>query len=127
LESYGVLKIIAGALAAVVILGALGLSAEAQINPFRRSGFELTQADIDLMTSAGKKLLPDTGAAVGTVETWSNPESGTTGTVQLVGNFEHKNLPCQRLQYDIKIAKVSDPFRYIIDRCQIASGEWKQL
>ena len=121
------LKIIAGAVAAVVILGALGLSAEAQTNPFRRSGFELTQSDIDLMNAASRKLLPETGAAVGTVETWSNPDSGTAGSVQLVGNFEHKNLPCQRLQHDIKIAKVGDPFRYIIDRCQIASGEWKLL
>jgi len=122
-----VLKIIAGALAAVMILGAFGLSAQAQINPFARSGFELSQADIDLLIAAAKKLYPETGAAVGTVETWSNPQSGNTGSVQLVDNFTYKGLPCQRLQHDIKITTTADPFRFVIDRCRISSGEWKQL
>lgn len=113
---------------AAVLLGAVaGGPVQAQLNPFTRAGFELSQEDIDLMTAAAKKLYIDESVAVGTVETWSNPESENTGSVQLIGTFEHQGLPCRRLQHDIKIKDVADPFRYIFDRCKVASGEWKLL
>ena len=121
------LKTIAGVLAAVVILGAIGLPAQAQFNPFTRAGFELSQEDIDMLSAAAEKLYVGEAAEVGTVETWSNPKSGNTGAVQLIGLFDHQGLPCRRLQHDIRIAKVADPFRFIFDRCKTADGAWKTL
>ena len=36
-------------------------------------------------------------------------------------------MPCRRIQHDITIDGVADPFRYIIDSCQVADGSWKLL
>jgi len=112
---------------ASVALGAQLLPAQAQLNPFTRAGFELSQEDLDMLGAAARKLYVDESAAVGTVETWSNPKTGNTGSVQLIGTFEYKGLPCRRLQHDIKIKDVANPFRYLFDRCKTPSGEWKLL
>ncbi|CAN0442627.1 unnamed protein product, partial [Ectocarpus sp. 13 AM-2016] len=105
----------------------LALPAQAQLNPFKRSGFELSSEDIALLRAAGARLYEGETAEVGTVETWSNEASGNTGAVQLISIFEHKGLTCRRLQHDIRVDKVADTFRYIFDRCKTASGEWKLL
>ena len=117
----------AGALAASVVVGTLTVPVLAQFNPFQRSGFELSQEDLQMLGEAAQKLYIDESVPVGTVETWSNPTSGNTGSVQLVGIFEHQGMPCRRLQHDIKVKDVADPFRYIFDRCKLPSGEWKIL
>jgi surface antigen len=114
-------------MAAVVVAGLFAVPALAQLNPFTRAGFDLTEQDVVLLQESSEKLYIDESVPVGTVETWSNADSGNTGSVQLVGAFEHKGLPCRRLQHDIKIKNVADPFRYIVDRCKIPSGEWKTL
>ncbi len=120
-------KFIVGGLAAALVLAALGAPVQAQLNPFTRAGFELSQEDIDLLVAAARKLYIDESVTVGTVETWSNPKSGNTGAVQLVGTFDYKGLPCRRLQHDIKIKNVTNSFRYLFDRCKTLSGEWKLL
>ena len=54
-------------------------------------------------------------------------ESGNGGTATLIDRFQHKGMPCLRIQHDIKLNKVADPFRFIIDRCRVADGSWKFL
>ena len=115
------------ALVAVLLAGAAALPAQAQLNPFTRAGFELSQEDIDMMKAAAAKLYLGETAAVGKGEHWANDKSGNSGTVQLIGLFDHQGLPCRRLQHDIKIHDVDDPFRFIVDRCKAADGTWKQL
>ena len=112
-------------LVAAIALAAVG--AEAQVNPFKRTGFELTPQDIELLKEAAKKLYIGEAAPVGTIEKWSNPETGNEGTVELVRTFAHKEMPCRRLQHDITISKVSDSYRFVIDRCKVPTGEWKIL
>lgn len=120
-------KLTAGALAAVIVAGAFAVPAVAQLNPFTRAGFELSDEDLGLLREAAQKLYIDEAATVGSVETWSNPTSGNTGSVQLIGTFDHQGMPCRRLQHDIKIKDVADPFRYIFDRCKTPDGAWKIL
>lgn len=115
------------ALAAVVAIAALTLPADAQLNPFRRSGFEVSDADVRLAGAAAAKLYEGEHALLGDIERWANPESGNQGTVRLVHIFTHNDLPCRRLQHDIRLADVGTPFRYIFDRCRLPSGEWKLL
>jgi surface antigen len=122
-----VIRLVSLALAAVILSGVAGLPAQAQLNPFTRSGFELSQEDIDMLKAAAAKLYVGETAAVGTVESWSNEASGNSGTVELIGLFRHQDLPCRRLQHDIRIKGVSDPYRFIFDRCKTADGSWKQL
>ncbi|WP_422367867.1 hypothetical protein [Pelagibius sp.] len=120
-------KTFALAALAALFVTSLTLPAQAQFNPFQRSGFELTQKDIELLVAAAAKLYQGETAEVGTVETWSNETSGNTGAVQLIRVFEHKGLTCRRLQHDIQVSKVANTFRYIFDRCKTESGEWKVL
>jgi len=122
-----VIRFVSLALAAVLLTGVAGLPAQAQLNPFTRSGFELSQEDIEMLKAAAAKLYVGETAPVGKGEHWANEATGNSGTVQLIGLFDHQGLPCRRLQHDIKIKGVSDPYRFIVDRCKVADGSWKQL
>ena len=47
--------------------------------------------------------------------------------MELVRIFKHQGLACRRLQHDLTLADTPDPFRFIIDRCQVSPGAWKLL
>lgn len=112
-------------IAAVATLLAAG--AVAQVNPFGRSGFSLSDSDVAKLEEATKPFFNDATVPLGTTRAWSNPDSGNGGTAVLVSRFEYKKLPCRRIQHDIKLAKVADPYHFVIDRCQVADGSWKFL
>ncbi len=119
--------IAAAVMTAVVTLAAFSLPASAQINPFGRSDFALSEVDVTLLRAAAAKLYEGETAALETQEAWSNPKSGNAGTVRLVRIFKYNDLTCRRLQHDITLEDASDPFRFIIDRCQVSPGVWKIL
>jgi len=82
---------------------------------------------VELLKAAAAKLYVGETAPLGRVETWANAESGNGGRIELVRIFNHQNLPCRRLQHDITVGEAADPFRFLVDRCKVASGEWKLL
>ena len=94
-------------------------------NPFRGSGFELVESDRVLLEAAAQNLYLTDGVEVGAVEEWHSPETGNHGTVMLIHKHEYKGLPCRRLQHDIELKRVRDPYRFIVDRCKTADSEWK--
>lgn len=95
-------------------------------DPFRGSGFVLGESDLALLKTAAGKLYMTDGVEVGAVEEWTNPETGSRGTVKLVRKHEYKGMPCRSLQHDIALS-VKDPYRFTLDRCRTADGEWKIL
>lgn len=97
------------------------------LNPFDKSGFDLESSDIELIKQATKPFFDDETVPLGTVNEWANPETGNSGTAMLVDRFAHNDMPCRRIQHDIRMKGVADGFRYIIDRCQVADGSWKFL
>jgi len=97
------------------------------VNPFGRAGFELTNSDVTMLTETTRPFFEDDSIAIGTVKSWSNPKSGNGGTATLVERFEQKGMPCRRIQHDIKLKKIADPFRFVVDRCRVADGSWKML
>ena len=116
----------------VLVLGVAGGAALAQINPFGGSaGLELERSDLDLLEAAAAKLYVEKIAEVGSRESWSNPETGNKGRVQLVKLFTHdlqgQDLNCLRLRHDIRLADNDTPHRFEWDRCKMPSGEWKTL
>ena len=111
--------------AAAVLVGAAAPSLA--VNPFQRSGFELAESDVALLKAAAEKLYLNEDVAVGTSESWSNPETGNRGTVTLIDKPSYKNLPCRRLQHDIELEATADLFRFILDRCKTQDGSWKLL
>jgi surface antigen len=110
---------------AAVVMGAASFSHA--LNPFKRSGFELSESDIAMLKAAAKKLYLAETVEVGEVKAWNNAETGNNGTVTLTRKHAYKGLPCRRLQHDIRIKKTADPFRFIVDRCKTADGSWKLL
>ena len=120
--------ILARALAVLAVTGLLLSAAAAQgINPFGKAGFSLTKEDVAKLEEATRPFFEDPSVPLGTARAWSNPQSGNGGTASLVSRFEYKKLPCRRIQHDIKLAKVGDPYHFVIDRCQVADGSWKFL
>ena len=114
-------------LSAVVAIAALSVPADAQFNPFRRSAFELSEAEIQLAQAAAAKLYEGEKAELGDVERWADPSRGTEGTVTLIRIFTHNDMPCRRLQHDIRPGRAGESTRLIFDRCKAPSGEWKFL
>lgn len=93
-------------------------------NPFRGSGFQLGEGDAALLEAAAQSLYLTEIATVGTIVHWDNPETGNRGTVTLIAIHEQQGLPCRRLQHDIELRRVRDPYRFIVDRCRSGDGEW---
>lgn len=114
-------------IAAVLIVLAVMSPSTYAADPFRGSGFQLDESDLELVQAAAEKLYLSDGVAVGAVEQWSNPETGSRGTVELTRIFEYKSLPCRRLQHDIDLKRYKDPYRFTLDRCRVADGAWKIL
>ena len=112
-------------LGATIVIG--GASLSHAIDPFQRSGFELSESDIDLLKSAAQRLYLVDTVEVGAVEAWNNAETGNNGAVTLTRKHAYKGLPCRRLQHDIRIKTTADPFRFIVDRCKTSDGSWKLL
>ncbi len=110
---------------AAVVMGTASFSHA--LNPFNRSGFELSEHDIDLLKAAARKLYMVETVEVGAVEAWDNAETGNNGTVTLTSKHAYKGLPCRWLQHDIHVKTTADPFRFIVDRCKTSDGSWKLL
>src|SRR4051794_22363924 len=87
---------------AVVCALVLGTAAFAQINPFGRSGSGgLTADDLELLEAAASKLYTADNPRVGATESWTNPNTGDTGTVSLIEVFEKDGMPCRKLRHNI--------------------------
>ena len=104
-----------------------GASFSHAVNPFDRSGFELSESDLDLLKVAAQKLYLVETVEVGATEVWNNTETGNNGTITLTRKHAYKGLPCRSLQHDIRVKTAADPYRFIIDRCKTADGSWKLL
>jgi surface antigen len=120
---------------ALSVLSLLSLSqvpgaALAQINITGRGapGIDLTKEDQEMLMEAGSRLRPE-GTPIGKSETWSNPQSGNSGSVTLIERFRKKfqndDLPCQKVRHDLRNTKEDKSRTYVIDVCRLPSGEWK--
>ncbi|MEM7171640.1 MAG: hypothetical protein AAF530_15830 [Pseudomonadota bacterium] len=117
-------------LAVWTVLSMLAVSwpAQAQLNPFRGSGFELTAQDVEEIGNAGRELFRDNeAAAVGDSVMWENPESGNKGTITIMDSFTYEDLPCFELKYTFELKKLAEPKTLLDKRCQVPDGQWKAL
>jgi hypothetical protein len=77
----------------LLIAAGLSQSAFAQINPFRGSrSTPLNNDDMAALTDATNRLLGNPQLATGASETWSNPQSGASGTVIAGHAVQRKGL-----------------------------------
>lgn len=62
----------------------------------------------------------------GTVASWSNPESGHSGTITLLNKLTRYGLPCERIEYKtLEPERTQLHSRYVFTSCRLADGTWK--
>lgn len=84
----------------LLIVACLAGPALAQINPFRGSrGTPLNADDIAALTDATNRLLDRPQLVAGDVETWSNTQSGASGTVTAGDPAQRKGMACRIVRY----------------------------
>jgi len=115
------------AILATVILLVFSSIAVAQMSPFGQSGFTLEESDIAIINQTVAPFYTTSPPPPGTSDAWDNPQSGNRGTATLLKVYDHNDLPCRRIRHDIQVKNVSTLFTFTVDRCQVASGEWKAL
>lgn len=114
-----------------LLLGALGLvaaaavtPAAAQVSPLGPGAFNVPNSDLPLAGAAEAKLY-DTAVKVGAVETWTNPDTGDSGSVTLISTYERDGMGCRRIAHVIKLRGVKPEREFVISRCRAADGSWK--
>ena len=107
---------------AFLLLAAAALTAPA----FGQLGstIDLRDSDIQMAKAAAAKLYENLDTPVGASESWSNPQTGASGTVTLIARMEQNDMQCRRLQHVIKVKSQGDPYNFMFDRC-LVGGEWK--
>lgn len=99
--------------------------AYAQINPFRGSrGTPLSSGDITALTDATNRLLDRPELVVGGTETWSNPQSGASGTVTAGSPVHRQGYACRVVQYQTMMPGANTASSRTLTWCKTKDG-WK--
>jgi surface antigen len=113
----------------LLIAACLSEPALAQINPFRGSrGTPLNADDLAALTNATDLLLDRPQLTAGDVETWSNPQSGVSGTVTAGNTAQRRhlgnNLACRVVRYEITVPGTRSERSVTLTWCKTTDG-WK--
>jgi surface antigen len=110
----------------LLIAASLSEPALAQINPFRGSrGTPLDAGDIAALTEATNRLLDRPHLAAGGKETWSNPQSGASGTATAGNPLHRKGMACRVVRYQTTVPSGPRPERSTtLTWCKTKDG-WK--
>ena len=108
-----------------VVAACLSQPALAQINPFRgSSGTPLNRDDIAALTDATYRLLDQPQLVAGASETWSNPQSGISGTVTAGSAVKRHGLACRVVHYDRTVPNRTADRSSTLTLCKTKDG-WK--
>lgn len=111
------------AFAVCVLLTAV---AQAQINPFRGSGSRgLSPEDNQLLFASVARLNAAEPSHAGLSETWSNPQTNSSGTSTILRVFRSGGMPCHLVRHDVVVAGQPSRVNYRLTWCRTSSGEWK--
>jgi surface antigen len=109
----------------LVVAVCLSQPALAQINPFRgSSGTPLNRDDIAALTDATYRLLDQPQLVAGASETWSNPQSGVSGTVTAGSAVKRHGMTCRLVHYERTVPNRSANRSTSLTRCKTKDG-WK--
>jgi len=112
----------------LAVMSAVLLSAStvhAQSSVFAPTVIGLQNGDFELMMAAETKFYVAEAPELGTTASWENTENGDHGTAKLIGVYKWQDLPCRKIQHIVHIVSEKDLQTVTLDRCQVASGEWK--
>ena len=114
-------------LLAGLCLVSIGVSATAQINPFRGNRWEstLSATDLDLQGNSINQLNRKPNLEVGAVESWSNPATGSYGSSKVTRIFVDAKRPCHEIHHEVAAQGRTPPRTYELTWCRISNGQWK--
>ena len=94
-----------------------------QFPPFgSRLGPGLRGDDLKIVADVTNQL---NAAGTKDSEGWSNPQTGTSGTVTLVRGFQRNGMACHEIKYRFNFVRPSRQQNYTLDWCRTPSGEWR--
>jgi len=109
--------------AALIFVFGIGAAppADAQlINPFAKDSLKLDAEDKAMMREAMRTVLESGKAA--TTKSWTNPETGVSGTATLLRAYDQDGMPCGEVEHAFTKPNTN---RYILPFCKTADGKWK--
>jgi surface antigen len=110
----------------VVVLAALLLplsaAAEIDVRFLKETPIgKFSKEDLSLMQATATKALNE--APDGTLVEWSNPKTGSSGTVKPLDSFQQKGLKCRHTEFTNKHKTLLGGTTVVA--CEVKKGEWK--
>jgi hypothetical protein len=116
------LRGLAAALAASVLLSASG---QAQVIPFGGNSPGLSPEDNQMLVESIARLNAAEPSRVGLSESWSNPQTRTSGTSTILRVFHSRGMACHLVRNHIVAAGRARARDYRLTWCRTPTGEWK--
>ena len=111
------------------VLGACALlcaAAQAQIIPFGGNfGRGLTPSDNQMIFESVARLNATEPSKVGQTDSWSNPETKSSGSSTILRVFHSGGMACHLVRHKIVVPGQSPARDYRLTWCRTPSGEWK--
>lgn len=111
--------------AAFAACALLPLAAQAQVIPFSGNfGQGLAPSDNQMVFESVARLNAAEPSKVGLSDSWSNPETKSSGTSTILRVFHSGGMACHLVRHHIVTGR--PPSRnYRLSWCRTATGEWK--
>src|ERR1700747_2493720 len=107
---------------AVCIL--LPVAAQAQVIPFAGNfGQGLAPSDNKMIFEIAARTHAVEASNVGQSDSWSNPETKSSGTSTILRMFRSGGMPCRLVRHHI-VAGRPPPRDYRLTWCRTSNGEW---
>lgn len=114
-------------LSILVAAGLFGsVVAPAVISPAYAQGMQtylprrLTGSDLAILELEAGKLGPDGPKQ----ESWTNQETGNSGTVTFLSANTRQGMPCRKFRYTFVTGTANDGTPYTLNWCQKSDGQW---
>jgi surface antigen len=88
-------------------------------------GANLSPEDSRLLFESIERLNAAEPSRVGRAESWSNPQTKSSGTSKITRIFRSGGMPCHRVRTHIAIAGQTPGRDYRLTWCRTSTGEWK--
>jgi surface antigen len=103
----------------------LPVAAVAQVIPFQGNfGPGLSPQDNQMMFDSAARLNATEPSKVGQSDSWSNPQTKSSGTSTILRVFRSGGMPCHLVRHQIVAGRPSAR-KYQLTWCRTSSGEWK--
>jgi len=108
-------------IALISLIGLTPLIAYSETLARRLSKSGIKPEDVTLMQENASLLYTAQTKSIGDVREWTNPKTGTTGTVRIADLKDN----CVQLSHQVLMVRPQKEVRSTVWRCLTASGDWQ--